>query len=301
MPLSGPIELADNRYGKAENRVVRFYKENARHEIRDVNVSTTLRGDFAAAYTEGDQRHVLPTDTQKNMAFVFAKRPGLDTVEDYAIALAKHFTDTVEPVSSARIDVESYGWQRVSIDGKEHDHTWVRQGPEVRTAAVTVAGKGADQRTWVIGGIKDLVVLKSTGSEFADFLTDEYTTLAPTNDRVLATSLIVQWRFAETSGFDWDQTYDGIRATLLELFATTYSKALQQTLHAMGTAALERFPVLAEIRLSAPNKHHFDYDLARFGVENNGEVFWAADRPYGSIHATLRRADAPEAGIAWQL
>ncbi|WP_342800066.1 factor-independent urate hydroxylase [Nocardia sp. No.11] len=300
MALSGPIELTDNRYGKAENRVVRFHKQNARHEIRDVNVSTTLRGDFAAAYTEGDQRHVLPTDTQKNMAYVFAKRPGLDTVEEYAIALAKHFTDTVEPVTSARIDVDSYGWQRVSIGGEEHDHTWVRQGPEVRTAAVTVAGTGADQRTWVIGGIKDLVVLKSTGSEFADFLTDEYTTLAPTHDRVLATSLIVQWRFAEISGFDWDEVYDGIRATLLELFATTYSKALQQTLHAMGTAALQRFPVLAEIRLSAPNKHHFDYDLARFGIENNGEVFWAADRPYGSIHATLQRADAPEAGIAWQ-
>ncbi|MFC4126088.1 factor-independent urate hydroxylase [Nocardia rhizosphaerae] len=300
MPLTGQIELTDHRYGKAENRVVRFTKENARHEIRDVNVSTTLRGDFAAAYTEGDQRHVLPTDTQKNTAFAFAKDPGLDTVEDYAIALATHFVDTVEPVSSARIDVECFGWRRVSIDGAEHEHTWVRQGPQVRTAAVTVAGAGAQRRTWVLGGIKDLVLLKSTGSEFAGFLVDEYTTLAPTHDRVLATSLDVQWRFAEHSGFDWDETYTGIEATLLELFATTYSKALQQTLYAMGTAALERFPMLAEIRLTAPNKHHFDYDLARFGIENAGEVFWAADRPYGSIHATLQRADAPEAGIAWQ-
>lgn len=299
MALTGPIVLTDHRYGKAENRVVRFWKQHARHEIRDVNVSTALRGDFEAAYTEGDQRHVLPTDTQKHTAFLFSKEPGLDTVEDYAIALGKHFVDTVDPVTSARIDVDSHGWQRVSIDGREHDHTWVRSGPEVRTAAVTVAGTGAEQRTWVLGGIKDLVLLKSTGSEFADFLVDEYTTLAPTKDRVLATSLVVQWRFAETTGIDWDKTYDGIRATLLELFADTYSKALQQTLYAMGTAVLERFPVLAEIRLSAPNKHHFDYDLARFGVENNGEVFWAADRPYGSIHATLQRADAPEAGLAW--
>ncbi|MFC6013595.1 factor-independent urate hydroxylase [Nocardia lasii] len=295
MALTGPIVLTDHRYGKAENRVVRFYKENARHEIRDVNVSTTLRGDFEAAYTEGDQGHVLPTDTQKHMAFVFSKKPGLDTIEDYAIALAKHFVDTVEPVASARIDVDSYGWQRISIDGVEHDHSWARVGPEVRTAAVTVTA----ERTWVIGGIKDLVLLKSTGSEFNGFLTDEYTTLAPTDDRVLASSLVVQWRFAETEGVDWDEVYAGIRATLLELFATTYSKALQQTLYAMGTAVLERFPVLAEIRLSAPNKHHFDYDLARFEIENKGEVFWAADRPYGSIHATLARADAPDAGIAW--
>ncbi|MFD3743888.1 factor-independent urate hydroxylase [Nocardia sp. NPDC058633] len=299
MALSGPIVSTDNRYGKAENRIVRFYKERTRHEIRDVNVSTTLRGDFEAAYTDGDQSHVLPTDTQKHTAFVYAKKPGLDTIEEYAIALAKHFVETVAPVASARIDVDCYGWQRVSIDGAEHDHTWVRQGPEARTAAVTVAGEGGEQSRWVIGGIKDLVLLKSTGSEFADFLTDEYTTLAPTRDRVLASSLVVQWRFAEIGGFDWDEVYEGIRATLLELFATTYSKALQQTLHAMGTAVLERFPMLAEIRLAAPNKHHFEYDLAQFGIENSGEVFWAADRPYGSIHATLARADAPDAGIAW--
>ncbi|MBC7300187.1 MAG: urate oxidase [Nocardia sp.] len=300
MALSGPIVLTDHRYGKSENRIVRFYKANARHEIRDVNVSTSLRGDFGAAYTEGDQSHVLPTDTQKHTAFVYAKKPGLDTIEEYALALAKHFVDTVEPVSSARIDVDSYGWQRVSIDGAEHDHTWVRQGSEVRTAAVTVAGEGALQRRWVIGGIEDLVLLKSTGSEFAGFLTDEYTTLAPTHDRVLASALVVGWRFAETTGFDWDEVYAGIRATLLELFATTYSKALQQTLYAMGEAVLQRFPMLAEIRLAAPNKHHFDYDLAQFEMENPGEVFWAADRPYGSIHATLARTDAPDAGTAWQ-
>ncbi|MGW4633354.1 factor-independent urate hydroxylase [Nocardia sp. NPDC004415] len=296
MALTGPIVLTDNRYGKSENRIVRFHKENARHEIRDVNVSTTLRGDFAAAYTDGDQRHVLPTDSQKNTAFVFAKKPGLDAIEDYALALGRHFVETIGPVTSARIDVESYGWQRVSVDGAEHDHTWVRQGPEARTAAVTVTGEHA----WVLGGVRDLVLLKSTGSEFADFLVDEYTTLAPTRDRVLATSLTVAWRFAETGGVDWDATYDGIRATLLELFATTYSKAVQQTLYSMGHAVLERFPVLAEIRLTAPNNHHFGYDLARFGLLNADEVFWAADRPYGSIYATLARADAPDAGNAWQ-
>ncbi|GGK51232.1 factor-independent urate hydroxylase [Nocardia camponoti] len=295
MPLSGAIELTDNRYGKAENRVVRFFKQDARHEIRDVNVTTTLRGDFAEAYTEGDQRHVLPTDTQKHMTFVYAQR-GIETIEGYALGLAAHFVDSVEPVTSARIDVEAYAWQRISIDGVEHDHSWSRLGPEVRTAAVTVSGDG----TWVVGGIKDLVVLKSTGSEFNGFLVDEFTTLPPTDDRVLATSLVVNWRFADTTGFDWDEVFAGIRATLLELFATTYSKALQQTLYAMGTAVLERFPMLAEIRLSAPNKHHFDYNLGQFGIENKGEVFWAADRPYGSIHATLTRSDAPEAGPAWE-
>ncbi|ASF11278.1 putative uricase [Nocardia brasiliensis NBRC 14402] len=298
MELTGPITLTDHRYGKAENRVVRIRRETARHEIRDVNVSTVLRGDFADAYA-GDQRKVLPTDTQKQTAFAYAKQPGLQTIEDYGLALAGHFVDDIEPVSSARIEIDEYAWQRVTVDGREHEHTWVRQGPEVRTAAITVAGTGADRQAWVIGGVKDLTILKSTGSEFADFLSDEFTVLAPTHDRMLATTLVVAWRFAATTGIAWDDVYAGIRARLVETFATHHSKALQQTLFEMGKAALQAYPVLAEIRLAAPNKHHFDYDLARFGIENNGEVYYAADRPYGLIHATLQRADAPEAGPAW--
>ncbi len=68
----------------------------------------------------------------------------------------------------ARIEIEEYAWERAIVDGAEHDHTWVRKGQEVRTAAITVDGDGE----WVIGGLKDLVILKSTGSEFAGFLTD---------------------------------------------------------------------------------------------------------------------------------
>ncbi len=299
MELTGPIVLSDNRYGKAENRIVRIYRDRPRHEIRDVSVSTVLRGDFAAAYVAGDQSKVLPTDTQKQTAYAYAKKPGLQPIEEYALALAAHFVDEIAPVDSARIEVEEYAWQRVTVDGSEHDHTWVRQGSEVRTATVTVAGAGDRQRAWVIGGVKDLVILKSTGSEFADFLTDEFTVLAPTRDRVLATSLVAQWRFAAATGVDWDAVYAGIRQRMVEVFATLRSKALQQTLFEMGKAALEAFPVLAEIRLAAPNKHHFDYDLGRFGIENHGEVYYAADRPYGFIHATVQREDAPEAGPAW--
>ncbi|WP_167478275.1 factor-independent urate hydroxylase [Nocardia arthritidis] len=298
--LTGPIVLADNRYGKAENRIVRIYRDTPRHEIRDLNVSTVLRGDFADAYVTGDQSKVLPTDTQKQTAYAYAKKPGAQPIEDYALALAGHFVADIEPVASARVEVDEYAWQRVTVGGAEHDHTWVRRGPEVRTAAVTVAGKGSERRAWVIGGVKDLTILKSTGSEFAGFLTDEFTVLAPTDDRMLATSLVAQWRFADTDGIDWDAVYTGVLTRLTETFATHHSKALQQTLFEMGKAALTAHPVLAEIRLAAPNKHHFDYDLARFGIENRGEVYHADDRPYGLIHATVQRADAPEAGPAWE-
>ncbi|MEU5841892.1 factor-independent urate hydroxylase [Rhodococcus sp. NPDC047139] len=297
--LTGKIVLGPHRYGKAENRVVRIVRDTERHEIRDLNVSSCLHGDFDAAHLEGDQGTVLPTDTQKQTIYSYAKEKGVEFVEEYGLALARHFVDDIEPVRSARIEIEEYAWERVVVDGAGHDHTWTRKGSEIRTAAITVSGSGADRKEWVIGGLKDLVVLKSTGSEFRGFLTDPYTVLEPAEDRIMATSLQARWRFASTT-VDWDTVYAGVRATMLEVFANLHSKALQQSLFEMGRAVLERYPSIAEIRLSAPNKHHFLYDLERFGVENAGEVFHADDRPYGLIQASVLREDAPDAGIAWE-
>ncbi|MDF3340818.1 urate oxidase [Mycolicibacterium septicum] len=291
------IILGKHQYGKAENRVVRIYRDSPRHEIHDVNVSTCLRGDFSDAHLIGDQSAVLPTDTQKQTAYAYAKEKGLTAIEEYGLALARHFVADVDPVQAARIEIDEYAWERAVVDGVEHDHTWVRSGQEVRTAAVTVDGTGE----WVIGGLKDLVLLKSTGSEFAGFLTDEYTLLEPTHDRVMATSLVAQWRFAATTGIPWNEVYAGVKALLVKRFAVVHSRALQQTLYEMGKAVLEHYPVLTEVRLSAPNKHHFLYDLAPFGLENNNEVFNADDRPYGLIQATVTRDDAPPAGSAWDL
>jgi urate oxidase len=288
------IVLGPNQYGKSENRVVRVYRDTDRHEIRDLNVSTSLRGDFAAAHTVGDQSGVLPTDTQKNTAFAYAKEKGIGSIEDYALTLARHFVHDIAPVEGARIEVEEYAWQRAVIDGVEHDHTWTRRGPEVRTAAITVDASGE----YVIGGIKDLVILKSTGSEFAGYLVDDYTTLEETHDRVMATSLVARWRFTSTE-VDWEAAYSSITAIIVREFATLQSLALQQTLFHIGKAVLEAHPDIAEVRLSAPNKHHFVVDLSPFGLENPGEVFFAADRPYGLIQATVTRDDAPPAGDAW--
>jgi urate oxidase len=293
------IVLGANQYGKAENRVVRIYRDSARHEIRDLNVSTSLRGDFTAAHTDGDQADVLPTDTQKNTAFAYAKEHGVSSPEDYALALGDRFLEAAPAATAAQIRVEEYAWDRIPVNGTPHDHSFVRRGTDTRTAVVTVVGRGADRRAWVVSGLTDLTVLKSTGSEFKGFLKDRYTTLQETDDRIMATSLTARWRYGSTDGIDWNASYDDIRAILLGSFAATYSRALQETLHVMGSQVLEQHAEVAEIRFSAPNKHHFLYDLAPFGLENNGEVFIAADRPYGLIEAAVTRDDAGDPGQAW--
>ncbi len=297
------IELSESQYGKAETRVVRIYRDADRHEIRDLNVSTALRGDFDDAHLAGDQAKVLPTDSQKNTCFAYAKERGVGAIEDYALTLAEHFVTDVPSVRRARVDVDEYRWERVEVGGTGHGHTFVRAGHEVRTAAATVEATSNFSASWVISGIKDLVVLKSTGSEFAGFYADRYTTLAETTDRILATSLTARWRYASrasTSGSGWDEAFGQVRQILLERFAGVHSLALQQTLYAMGAAVLAARDDVVEVRLSAPNKHHFLADLAPFGLENPGEVFFAADRPYGLIQCAVRRDDAPPAGPAWE-
>jgi urate oxidase len=292
------ITLGANQYGKAETRVVRIIRDTDRHEIIDLNVSSSLRGDFGAAHTAGDQRDVLPTDTQKNTAFAYAKEHGVTSPEDYAIALGTHFLDAAPKAESAQIRVEQYAWDRIPVGPVGHDHAFVRRGGAVRTTVVTVRGRGAAQQVWVVSGLQDLVLLKSTGSEFKGYLKDKYTTLQETDDRILATSLVARWRY-ESTAVDWNKAHDAIQATLLETFASTYSRALQETLYLMGEQVLKTNDDVAEIRFSAPNKHHFLVDLAPFGVENNGEVFVAADRPYGLIEATVTRDDASDPGEAW--
>lgn len=290
------IVLGPVQYGKAETRLVRIVRDTARHRIVDLNVSIALRGDVEAAYLEGDQRSVLPTDTQKNTAYVWARKRVPDPIESWGLSLARHFVDDVDPVHGARIEIEQVEWERAAVEGRPHDHTFVRSGREVRTAAVTVGPTA----THVVQGLKDLVVLKSTGSAFRDFLVDEYTTLEPTDDRIMATSLDVRWRWTDPAeDVDWNEAYAVVRAAMLERFAELHSLALQQTLWHMGRAALEAVPAIAEIRLVAPNKHHFLVDFSRFDEDNPLEVFHADDRPYGLIQASALRDDAPPAGDAW--
>src|SRR5947208_12811483 len=66
------IVLGDNQYGKSETHVVRVTKKGRTHEIKDLNVSIALAGDFADTHLTGDNSKVVPTDTQKNTIFAFA-------------------------------------------------------------------------------------------------------------------------------------------------------------------------------------------------------------------------------------
>jgi urate oxidase len=291
---AGDIVLGANQYGKAEVHVVRVTRDTARHEIEDLSVTSQLRGDFDAAHRIGDNTNVVATDTQKNTIFAFAK-DGIGAPEQFLLRLGKHFTDEFPWVSGGRWAAEKYSWRRIHVGDEQQPHSFVRGGTEIRTAVVVRAGDDVS----VISGLTDLAVLNSTDSEFVGYPKDRYTTLPETMDRILATSVTSHWRY-NTLDVDYDESFARVRDILLETFAVTYSKALQQSMFAMGTKVLEERAEIAEIRFSMPNLHHFVVDLAPFGLENPNEVFYAADRPYGLIEATIEREGAAKAPWAWE-
>ena len=274
--------LGVNQYGKAETHLVRVHRDGDVHELRDLLVSVALSGGFEAVHLAGDNSAVLATDTQKNTVYAFAKEFGVGTPEAFALRLAEHFA-RVDAVSRARVEVVEAPWSRLG------DHAFVQSAREQRVATVIVDG-GA---SWFVSGLSDLVVLKTTDSEFHGFPRDRYTTLDETSDRVLATAVSARWRHSGEASFD------DARRALLECFTAHHSLSLQQTLYAMGSAVLAACPAVFEVRLSMPNKHHFVVDLSPFGLSNENEVFHADDRPYGLIEGAVVRDGAPEAGPCW--
>ena len=292
------VQVGANRYGKAEIRVVRVARgtgPGGSDVIRDWNVSTSLSGDLDDSHLTGDNAKVLPTDSQKNRVYALAKELGAVEPETFALELAAFFVASQEPISRARITIEEYGWTPIGTTG----YSFARSGDLVRTTTVT---RDAAAGTSVVSGIKDLVVMNPTESEFWGFPRDAHTTLAETTDRILATAVNAQWRFrpeAVTAAADWGATFATARQTILGTFAGTHSYSLQQMLYALGSAVLAAVPELCEARLALPNKHHFIVDLAPFGLDNDREVYHADDRPYGLIEGSVLADDAPDAGLAW--
>jgi len=282
------IVLSHAEYGKSEIRLVKVTRRRHGHDLRDLTVGVKLEGDFDAAYVDADNSGLLATDTMRNAVYALAKQRPIDPIESFGRRLVDHFLGAGPGVTRARVDIAEHPWTRLEIGGRPHEHAFQRAGGGNRVA--TVAGDGGGVGGIQIqAGIDDLLVLKTTGSGWEGFLRDRYTTLAETSDRILATVIAARWSY---SGMDIDFTaaWGAVRETILEAFSDHYSPSVQFTLHHMGKAVLDARPEVERISFSLPNKHHLLYDLERFGLENENEIFQATDEPYGLIEGTVERS-----------
>jgi urate oxidase len=288
------LHLSANQYGKSEVRMVAVDRSVTPHRLSDLTVSIALSGDLRDVHETGDNAHIVTTDTQKNTVFALAREQGVGEIEEFALRLGRHFVSAFAPIERARVHVAAAGWTPIDVDGAPHPHSFRRGASELRTATAVCE----PDAQWVLSGIEDLLVLKTSGSEFKGFIEDPYTTLAPADERILCTVVRARWRHAAPEG-DWGSSFAAARAAALTRFATLHSRSLQQSLYEMSGAILEAVPEVCEVRMSMPNRHHFLVDLTPFGLSNDNEVFRVEDRPYGLIEAAVLREPAPAPGPAW--
>ena len=288
MVVDDEMAFARQRYGKANVRVLRVQRASARHEVREARVEVSVDGDFARAYTAADNSLVVPTDTMKNLVNVLALEHLDAANEPFALAIAECLLDRYRQVAEARVEIEETVWSRMRIAGESHDHGFVRSESGTPFARATVTRSARD----VVAGVRDLAIMKTTGSGFVDYVQDEYTTLPPTTDRILATRMCATWRFANDApgqAPDYAAADDAIRAALLGVFASSYSYSVQDSMYRMGEAALAAVPDICEITLAMPNVHYLPIDLSAFGRDAAGRLFLPTGEPNGQIEATMRR------------
>ncbi len=278
------MPLIQNTYGKGRVRVMRVHRDGDRNAVRELSVQTMLDGDFAAAYTAGDNRTVVATDTIKNIAYIVARENMTACSELFGEALAARFLARYPQVDRVRVTMHETRWTRASFGGAAHPHSFVLDGNGKPTAEV-VATREA---TTVVSGIAGYTFMKTTGSGWVDYVMDDYTTLPPTEDRIAATAMDASWTWLRPPA-DYEATNARILATMLEVFATTYSHGVQDSLYRMGEAALAAVPELGTIRMACPNKHYLPMRLEPFGMSADNMVFVPTDEPHGQIECVVGR------------
>ncbi|TFY56111.1 hypothetical protein EVJ58_g7837 [Rhodofomes roseus] len=250
--------LSRAQYGKDKIRVFRIVREGAAHRVVEYNVTALVEGDIDVSFTQADNSVVVATDSIKNITYYLAKTsPHILSPERFAVHLGTHLVSKYEHLHKAHITVEKLRWARIPIVNdfepvKLHPHSYFRDGEDKRFTSVEIdATLGKDSIiAKVTSGIKDLLVLKSTGSAFENFVRDEYTTLVEVNDRIFSTSIDLSYVYRpfavpplkddlllelavtgddaqEGTAWEADTVADSARKITLETFALDESASVQ--------------------------------------------------------------------------
>ena len=278
------MPLISNTYGKGRVRVMRVHRGPDRHEVRELTVTTMLVGDFGRAYTHGDNREAVATDTIKNITNIVARETLDAPSELFGQALAARFLGRYPQVERATVTLHETRWARAAIDGAPHAHSFVLDANGKPYAQVSMTRDGAE----VTSGISGYTFLKTTESGWVDYVSDDYTTLAPTTDRIAATAMDARWTWGGAPA-DYPAANARVLDTMLRVFATTYSKGIQDSLYRMGEAALADVPELATVSMACPNKHYLPINLSPFGLSADNAVFTPTDEPHGQIECAVGR------------
>ena len=278
-------KLESNRYGKHRVRVLKVLHEGGRHEVCELEVDVLLEGELAASYHSSDNSSIVPTDTVKNTVQVLAHDFLTTCRTSFARVMGDHFLRQYAHLSGVFVEIRERRWGRMEVEGQPHEHSFVAVGNGEWFARCDFL---RNAEPVLKAGLRDHLVMKTTGSGFVGYHVCELTTLPPTEDRILATRLSAEWEFAdETVDFaSVDASYPGVAYSV---FAARYSPSVQRTLYQIGESLLEACPGVIQVGLKLPNVHFLGIDLSRFRRPGPSTVYLPTDEPHGEIEAVIRR------------
>ncbi len=255
---------------------------------------------FMAAYTEGDNRLVVATDTMKN----FIHRESLTftgaTLEEWLLFIGRRFLETYPHMERLRVNGVEIPFEPALVpaadgDGFESSEVLFARQHGDRSNAQLELGRSADgsiEVTDLAAGRQGLQLMKVTGSAFADFARDEYTTLPERRDRPLYIHMDIGWRYgSRATGVASDHAEYVSGEQVADLAAAVFhgfvSLSIQHLVNEIGVTMLERWPQLAEVSFESQNRL---WDLAVTSEEDERlKVYCDPRPPYGRIGLVLRR------------
>ena len=255
---------------------------------------------FMAAYTEGDNRLVVATDTMKN--FIHRESLAFDgaTLEEWLFFIGRRFLETNTHKERLRISGSEIPFEPSLVPGADGDGfavsevLFARRHDDHSDARIELkrAPEGSVRATDVSGRRVQLELMKVTGSAFADFARDEYTTLPERQDRPLYVHMDIGWRYespdaalaADHARYVAGEQVADLAAAVFHRFV---SLSIQHLVNEIGHTMLERWPQLTEVSFEAQNRL---WDLSFTSDEDERVKVYTDPRPpFGRIGLILRR------------
>ena len=286
-PLSGVTPIPESPFSGRDNRLTAAEIEVVVHGTQ-----------FLDAYTKGDNRLVVATDTMKNFIHAASLTARCRTLEEWILEVGTAFLDTypaMERLTMLGRDLPFPAAIVPDADGFEaSDRLFSRDRCDAGTARLELARR--DDGSVVItdheSGRRELQLIKTTGSAFADFARDEHTTLPERPDRPLYTWLNIGWRYADPAhAVLGDPARYVASEQVADLAAAVFhefvSLSIQHLVNEIGGRMLERWPQLVEVSFDAQNRL---WDVVAESAEDPARKTYADPRPpYGHIGLVLRR------------
>jgi urate oxidase/2-oxo-4-hydroxy-4-carboxy-5-ureidoimidazoline decarboxylase len=277
-----PMEI---QYGKTRVIFFRLAKRSAPPFAASVTIDV-FGERFGAAYTEGDNREVVPTDTMKNFVYATAAEFDGRSLESYVTYLGRRLLRTYPQMERIRVTAHevplesAHGDSDVVFRMTRSDAAMSQADFERSTSEVKISG--------VRSGLEGLRLLKTTGSSFEEFARDQYTSLPELTDRPLTIRVDAHWRYGDVRDATDDEKHvpaDQVRRAIELTFHDFNSRSIQHLVHVMGTSLLKTFPSLSEIEFAAENHTP---DVVAEG-KGDVRVFAEPRQTFGKIGLVLRR------------